>query len=274
MRQPRLDQTIDDLVAGAQAHIAEAVDRWRPTVVYAAFSGGNDSTVMLDVVREQIDGVLHIDTTVGVRPTREFVERVCGDWRLPLRVVAPPRSYADLVRAQGFYGPKDHGYAYRQLKKEAVRQFRREVLAPRRSTSAMLLTGMRAAESDRRMAHGSADRREERIVWVNPLRDWTGDDMRAYRERRPDLPRNPVNDALGKSGECLCGCFSIGPVELPIIRDLDPRLADEIERLQDELATQGSPYCRWGPGGQPGGEPTGPLCAGCDGNTLFDPDDP
>lgn len=271
--QPRLDRTIDDMVVDSHAGIDDAIDRWQPEGVFAAFSGGNDSTVMLDVVRDRIDGVLHVDTTIGVRQTREFVEQVAADWRLPLQVVRPSRTFASFVRENGFFGPRGHQTAYRVLKKDALREFKRQMLEPYKSTRIMLLSGVRAGESHKRMKYGAAhDVLEERIVWVSPIRDWTSDDMRAYRERHPNLPRNPVNDALGKSGECLCGCFSVGPVELPIIRDLDPETADEIEALQVELERQGSPYCRWGPGGEASGRPAGPLCAGCDEVPLFEPD--
>ena len=268
--QPRLDRTLDDMIAEAHAIIDESIDRWQPESVWAGFSGGNDSTVMLDVVRRHpaLDGALHVDTTIGIQRTREFVREVCDQWGLDLRVVRPPRSYDELVRRQGFYGPKDHRYAYIQLKKEAIREFKRQMLEPRKSTRVMIVTGMRASESTTRMSHGSGDRLEERVVWSNPIRHWTGDDMAEYRQRHPDLPRNPVNDALGKSGECLCGCFSVGPVELPIVRELDPETADQIERLQAELAESGSPYCRWGPGGEGAGVAAGPMCTGCD--ALFE----
>lgn len=264
--QPRLDRTLDDMIAEAGQIIDDAVNRWSPVGVWAAFSGGNDSTVMLDIARRHgaLDGVLHVDTTIGIRATRQFVRDLCDQWGLPLDVVQPPKTYRQIVAERGFFGPKDHPYAYRLIKKAAVRLWKKRVLEPRKSTVAMLLTGMRAGESTTRMSHGSGDRVEERIAWVNPIRHFTNDDMVEYRRRYPDLPHNPVNKALGKSGECLCGCFSMGSVELEVIRDLDPETAAEIEELQADLEAQGSPYCRWGPGGQPGTTPAGPMCVGCD----------
>lgn len=266
--QLRLDRTLDDMVAEAHARIDDALERWRPVGVWAAFSGGNDSTVMLDIVRDRIDGVLHVNTTIGIRQTREFVRDLCDHWGLDLCEVSPPVSYDELVRKQGFYGPKDHEWAYRQLKKSATRVFKAKVLAPRKRTCVMLLTGMRTGESLTRMSHGADDRKEERIAWVNPIRLFTNDDMAEYRQRYPCLPHNPVNKILGKSGECLCGCFSFGPVELEVIRDLDPDTAAQIERLQAELKAKGSPFCRWGPGGKATGRRAGPMCVGCDELTL------
>lgn len=275
MRQPRLDgKALRDYVTEAEHIIHDAVDRHQPAGVYALFSGGSDSTTMLDIARRtgRLDGVIHVNTTIGIRATREFVRQVCADWQLPLIEQAPPQSYAEIVRERGFFGPKDHGYAYRLLKKEAIRIIKRRLLTWRGQDKLMFLTGMRSAESDRRMAHGAADRLEERIWWINPIRDFTSDTMAEYRESRPDLPVNPVGRALGRSGECLCGCFAVRDVELPIVRELDPDTADLIESLEQEVGAAGSPFCRWGPGGTSSGRPAGPMCVGCDEAQLFDPE--
>lgn len=269
----RLFGTLDEYIDEAHQIIERAVDRWRPESVWAAFSGGNDSTVMLDIVHEHVDGIFHVDTTIGVRQTREFVRQMADLYGLPLEVRRPPKSYDEIVSERGFFGPADHEWAYRLLKKEAVRQFKREMLPPGESSNLMLLTGMRAHESRTRLAHGSDDRIEERIAWVNPIRHFTRTEMVLYRERYPQLPKNPVNDYLGKSGECLCGCFSHGPTELELVRDLDPDTATQIEALQDRLRADGSPFCRWGPGGQavPESYGPGPLCSGC--GVLFEGSD-
>ena len=263
--EPRLFGTLDDYLTEAHDIIEAAVERWQPDSVWAAFSGGNDSTVMLDIVHEHVDGIFHVDTTIGIAQTRRFVETTAELYGLPLEVRRPPKSYDEIVRERGFFGPADHEWAYRLLKKEAVRAFKRDMLEPGASTNLMLLTGMRAHESRTRLAHGSGDRIEERIAWVNPIRHFANSEMRLYRERFPQVPKNPVNDALGKSGECLCGCFSHGPTELALIRDLDPDTAKQIETLQAELEAQGSPFCRWGPGGQGSASSydVGPMCAGC-----------
>ena len=262
MIENRLFGTLEEHVTEAHQIIEDAIGRWRPESVWAAFSGGNDSTVMLDLVHEYVDGVFHVDTTIGIRQTAEFVRATSEAYGLPLEVRRPTKSYLEIVRERGFFGPSDHEWAYRLLKKDAVRQFKRDMLPPRESSCLMLLTGMRAHESRTRLAHGSGDRLEERIAWVNPIRHFTNNEMRLYREARPQVPRNPVNDVLGKSGECLCGCFS-HPVELELIRELDPTTAAKIEGLQVELEAVGSPYATWGPGGVASGGQAGPLCADC-----------
>ena len=267
--QPRLDRTLDDMIAEAHTIIDECVDRWQPEAIYAAFSGGNDSTVMLDVVRDRIDGVLHVDTTIGIARTRQFVEQTCHDMGLPLTVTSPPHDYEHFVRSLGFPGPSAHRWAYIHLKERAVNRWKRTILEPRKSTNVMLLTGVRVAESSRRMLHGSQNSLRDRIAWVSPLRHWTSDDMAEYRQRRPVLPRNPVSEILGMSGECMCGAYG-HPVELEITRTLDPTLVARVERLQDELAAGGRRHCRWGPGGAASGAYAGPLCTGCDQAALFD----
>lgn len=240
-------RTLDDAVTEAKQIVKDAWKDHEPKFAFALFSGGSDSTTMLDICEPYIDGVLHIDTTCGIRQTREYVEEECARRGLTLYVQRPPASYEEIVRERGFFGPKDHPYAYRLLKKAAVRDFKRQWLAERGSTI-MFLTGMRSAESGRRMAHGAGHRLEERIWWVNPIRHFSTEEKNAYIETH-NLRTNPVSDVLGKSGECNCGCFAAGPFDKEVLRDLDPELVAMFERLEAELEAKGSPFCKWGPGG-------------------------
>lgn len=226
--------------------IENAVLGMQPAGIYALFSGGTDSTTMLDLCQHSnaLDGVVFIDTTCGVKATQDFVEQECARRGLTLHIIRPTKDYWTIVRERGFFGPKDHPYAYRFLKKDAIRRFKRE---KHPGEDIMFFTGMRASESKRRMAHGAADRKEEGIWWVNPIRHWSQGEKDEYLDLH-DLPINPVSDVLGKSGECNCGCFA-HPADKEVLRDLDPNLARNIDEAEHYLEAQGSPYCKWGPGG-------------------------
>lgn len=236
-----LDQAVAEAEGIARSHRGSLL-------TFALFSGGSDSVTMLDICQPFIDGVLFIDTTCGVRQTQEFVETECVRRGLTLYVQRPPASYEEIVRERGFFGPKDHPYAYRLLKKAAIREFKKKFLPPRTSDTLTFLTGMRSAESGRRMAHGAHDRLEERIWWVNPIRHFATEEKVAYIQSR-ELRINPVSEVLGKSGECNCGCFAAGPYDKEQLRALDPELVAMFERLEAELEAKGSPFCKWGPGG-------------------------
>lgn len=203
---------------------------------------------MLNLVKNCIDGVLFIDTTCGVQATQDYVERTVRSMGLTLYIASPPVSFAEIVRERGFFGPDDHPYAYRLLKKSAIREFKKDWLTPRGKDTLTFFTGMRSSESGRRMAHGAKDRLEERIWWVNPIRHFSSEEKWDYIRER-GLPVNPVSEALGKSGECNCGCFAYGPVDKEILRELDSALIEDIEALEAELKAKGHRQWQWGRGG-------------------------
>lgn len=237
--------SVNEAVAECHDIIQEAIIGYDPLAIYALFSGGTDSSAMLDVSQRYIKGVLFVDTTCGIEATKDFVITECGRREIPLFIERPSKDYWTIVRERGFFGPKDHPYAYRLLKKDAIRRFKKRMHP---GETIMFFTGMRSSESQRRMAHGAKDRLEEGIWWVNPIRHWSQAEKEEYLERE-GIPINPVSKVLGKSGECNCGCFAVGPVDKEVIRGLDPHLAGLIDETERVLEAEGSPYSKWGPGG-------------------------
>ena len=70
--------------------------------------------------------------------------------------------------------------------------------------------------------------------------DFTEDDQAEYMENH-QLPRNPVKDILGMSGECLCGAYA-KEGELDRIRKHYPDVANRIEALENEVIAAGFPW--------------------------------
>ncbi len=72
-----------------------------------------------------------------------------------------------------------------------------------------LVTGIRVAESQRRMASVMAQPsyRIGAQVWINPILDWSKSDCHDLMEAQ-GLARNVVVDLLHRSGECLCGALA------------------------------------------------------------------
>jgi len=100
---------------------------------------------------------------------------------------------------------------------------------------------------------------------------WTKEDMAVYRaiadEKSDPVPFNSVSDALGMSGECLCGAFA-PKGELDRIRIWYPNTAAEIDNLEIEVRAAGhkEPFCIWGHGKVGKGKvavKTGALCTSC-----------
>jgi 3'-phosphoadenosine 5'-phosphosulfate sulfotransferase (PAPS reductase)/FAD synthetase len=237
------------------------------------FSGGNDSTVLAHMLRHRADCAVHANTTIGIEDTRQFVRDTCQHWGLELIERTAPVSYRDLVMERGFPGPAMHYKMFQRLKERCLEQVRNELVTNPRRERVLFIAGRRRSESRRRIniplyeADGS-------IVWASPIAMWTKEDMGVYRAiaaRDGDpVPFNSVSDALGMSGECLCGAFAQDG-ELDRIRFWYPDTAEEIEQLQADVRAAGitEPFCRWGHGKGKPTEKTGKLCTSCNFQLAF-----
>lgn len=256
--------TLEDKISHAHAVLAAAraehFTRHQEAAVVVLFSGGNDSTLLAHLFRDEATHAAHANTGVGIEQTRQFVRDTCQSWGLPLIERSAPRQdvdgYRALVLDQGFPGPAHHWKMYQRLKERALRTIRAELVQNPRRERVIFLAGRRRDESARR---GRADavpevERKGSTVWVSPLATWTNADMNAYRRANPDMPRNEVADLIHMSGECLCGAFA-KQAELDEIGYWFPEVAAELHALEAEvLATGRHPAwkCRWGWGADKG----------------------
>ena len=247
-----------------------AVRRYKPVALFGLMSGGHDSLCATHMVSEHpaFSGVVHINTGIGIEQTREFVRRTCRDrdWRLlEYRAEDEGQFYDDLVLEYGFPGPFHHRKMYNRLKERAMRALVRDHKQDAHDR-VMVVTGVRKAESTRRMGTVQPINREGSRIWVAPIAWFTDRDKAAYMDRH-DLPRNEVVDQLHMSGECLCGAFA-KPGELEWLefcgyRDVVQRIRD----LETQAARKGLP-CKWGKTPtkhDPAQLAPGPLCVGCGG---------
>lgn len=266
-----ISQELQDAIASTAALITEARERYAPKTVVAMYSGGNDSTTMLHLVREQVDAACHINTGIGIERTRQFVRDTCADWNLPLIEELTAESYEDIVLEYGFPGPSMHRVMYSRLKERPLRQVVKRLKDGDRKARIVLLSGIRRWESARRFYAGyePINEGESGVVWVNPLWDWTAELMLEYRRAFP-VPRNEVSDLIHMSGECLCGAFA-HPGELDEIALWFPEVAERIRKLEHRAEQRGVP-CRWEASPPPrqidGQEEmwpeVGPLCTACE----------
>lgn len=238
------------------------------------FSGGHDSICATFIASQHplFSGeVFHIDTGIGARATRAFVDEVCEEYGWTLRVLKSNATFERFVTRLGFPGPGSHQWVYNWLKDRCVSQMMKGA-----QTGVMLVTGCREQESTRRMGSvkpvkvgelgkNGKVRRKKRI-WTAPCFDWSDSEQRAFMGHFR-LPINPVKDSpLGMSGECFCGAFA-RPNEIALIRRYAPDVAEEIDRLTILAETAGT-HARWGerPDRRRGlvRAKTGPLCTSCD----------
>jgi 3'-phosphoadenosine 5'-phosphosulfate sulfotransferase (PAPS reductase)/FAD synthetase len=251
--------------------VAKAME-YKPVAIFALFSGGDGSLAATHWSMNNIPGcrVAHIATGIGVPATQEFVRDTCAREGWPLTVIRAKedcgKDYDQMVVDHGFPGPFMHGKMYAQLKERCIRLLvKRNKTKPR--DKVMLLTGICHDDSVRRSGYGDS------IIdfvgsqmWVNHIY-WWGKTQRHHYVREAGIPRNPVSEILGMSGECLCGAFA-SPGELTAVRLVCPATARRIEELEKRVREAGH---NWGWEDKPPPKRTDeitqdmfmPMCVGC-----------
>ncbi len=235
---------VDMFSRAADAILADAIDRFRPTKIFALYSGGHDSLCSTHLAMRhcEIEAVVHINTTIGVPETRVHVRETCKKLGWPLLELFPPQTYEDLVRQFGFPGPGFHILPYTLLKERCIDELKRRYKVNRRDRL-MLVTGARKQESKRRMGHAAEVSLRKSLVWTAPVLYWSNDDKHDYMDAN-GLEQSPVHRLIHKSGECLCGAFA-QPGELAELRLWFPHVAAEIDRLS-EIAKAAGKHAKWG----------------------------
>lgn len=257
--------------------IANAM-RYEPVASYACFSSGNDSITLAHWMMEHVPGckVFHVITGIGVHQARDHFHAVCDRYGWPRVEIHAKRDcgqdYDEMVLKHGFPGPDMHHRMYARLKERAVRLLvKRSKVGHSRRAKVLLASGIRHDESIIRMGYVG---REINIIggqlWANPIYWFTKADRDAYIAHH-GLPRNPVSDEIGISGECLCGAYA-QKGELELIRKVDAEVAARIDRLQAQCLERGF---TWGWEGHP---PAGghnpdqrglfPMCGTCEKSSI------
>jgi 3'-phosphoadenosine 5'-phosphosulfate sulfotransferase (PAPS reductase)/FAD synthetase len=265
--------TLEDQIVRARSIVARAKVQFSPKMTFALFSGGNDSTAMLHIVRDLVDAAVHINTGIGIKATREFVRKTAMDMGVALlELTTPPEVYRDIVLGatrRGFPGPGFHFICYHRLKSQRLQNLQRDY-AQGRGSKILLVSGVRSSESARRLRHIGAVEidpprgRLSKCAWANPIVHFDHRLLNEYRQTHA-VPRNEVADLIHKSGECLCGAFA-KPGELEEIEMWFPDDAAYIRALEAEAAKLGKEFPKWGAGSHRTKAPARrdmPLCNKC-----------
>lgn len=278
---PVAARAVTDMLPGLAAEPDAIVDAARaehwPVRSFCLFSGGHDSTVLAHRMRDRYDELAFIDTGTALPGVAQFVAQFAADLSKPLRILEAGDAFRVLViggqwrgrhwEPQGFPGPAAHNVAYQRLKQYEIERLVREAKAEfapgDRMARVMLLTGTRRAESARRARTQAAPaRRVKAQVWVNPLIDWTNDQMRAYRAEH-GLPESDVAALLHRSGECNCGAFAAPGERQDLIALFPTWFAEHIAPLERRARELGLAGCVWGERPYESAAPAGPMCSDC-----------
>lgn len=227
--------------------LGRALDEYQPAHVFALFSGGDDSLTVshftVTTLGERLTAIVHINTGIGLKETRQHVDTVCAllGWRL-LEYSARDQGedYEQIVLTHGFPGPSQHSVIYRKLKERAVEALTRD----HQGGKVLLISGARQQESTRRMGLRNPIRRDKggRRVWCAPFFYMSNDEVREYRTTvLAHVPKNPAKEYLCMSGECLCGAFA-RKGELSQIDAFFPEMGRYLHDLQARVRARGFPW--------------------------------
>lgn len=257
------------------------------TPIYALLSGGHDSITATHLASRHPNfcGVIHIDTGTGVPETEEYVKNVCSFYGWQLLIQKPFLPYESYLLKYGFPGPPLHNFFYQRLKERPLDQIIKVLKkkhATGRNGKIALISGVRKLESQRRMLINDAPHSDGVKIWIPVIAEWSARDCAEYIENN-DIPRNPVKETLGMSGECLCGAMA-QPNEARLIAHYYPHVGRKISAWETLIKTARDiglldipPHqCQWGHGNGsripdnqlelPGFE-IGTMCSVCQGKT-------
>lgn len=208
--------------------------------VFALFSGGKDSAAALAFTKECLqaerDGVklvaLHVDTTVGLPQTEEFVRDFCGIIDVKLEILRPKEDYFSLVKRWGVPRPRARWCCF-HLKIEPIRDYLREF------SDFVVVDGMRREESRKRNGYPFTYQHPHFGWVVHPIIDWTGGEVDDFLRARA-LPINPAYELGFSSWECWCGVYKRRE-EFVKLKETNPDFFMKLVRLESQL-TSGFAY--------------------------------
>ena len=210
---------------------------------WALLSGGKDSTLAALEMQsiDRLEGVVYIDTGVGLSETFEYVKSLSNSFNWKLEVTKGYTSYDDFVIRNGFPTPYGHSQIMHVIKLDAIRRFISRKKKEFGSTP-LLFSGVRKAESNRRSRWSKQFQKYQGAWWECPIYSYEDETVwQLLKEYR--VPLNPAYSTIGKSGDCLCGSFS-NLAEKRVIHKYYPYLANKIADL--EKRTQSKNHGIWG----------------------------
>lgn len=233
-----------DPLLDARRILHEAVEQYRPTRIFAAYSSGHDSLTSTYLAFRElgVTDVFNVDTTTAIPESLRQVEKNCDRFGWKLHRYRPPVPYDQIVMEHGFPGPGQHPTMYARLKERCVRKLRHDFKKDRKDTI-MLITGVRKAESKRRMGSVKEIQKDGSIIWVAPATNWSNDARDAYIADN-NLPRSPVSTQMCMSGECMCGCYA-RPEEESELKAFDRDHWQWLQDLKARVRAAGK-WWKWG----------------------------
>ena len=204
--------SLDARIAQASARLREAVAAHSPVAFASSF--GAEDMVLLDLIDDvglDVD-VFTLDTGRLPEETHDLIARARRDYRRPIRILFPDASEVEaFVAAHG----NNAFYDSIELRKRCCEI--RKLVPLRRALQGkrLWITGLRREQSVTRsdvavLAHDAANG----LMKLNPLADWSEQDVWAYVERF-DVPTNRLHRLGYPSIGCAPCTRAVQPGEDP-----------------------------------------------------------
>lgn len=267
------------MIENSREIVKRAMIDYKPYAKVALFSGGNDSLLLLALLKELgigLDFVIHVHTGTGLPQTLEFVRDHCEEYNGRYIEASAGAAYESYVLRKGFFGKgvDAHTYAYHILKAEHFRKaISTNIRHGKRNRKILLFNGVRIEESNNRKYNFGSEEitiesGNKNNVWVNVIHWWTEKQKNDYLNGN-SIKRNPVSIELGRSGECMCGTMQ-GALDRIAAKKYCPSWGKWLDDLEKAVIENGFPW-KWGENINKGHlmEREGqmnmfqPMCVGC-----------
>ena len=207
---------------------------------FVLFSGGKDSCAALAYSKKLIEEIepkpslaaLHVDTTVSLPSSEDFVEEFCKHLGVPVKTIKPKVDYFTLVQKWGVPRPRARWCCF-HLKIEPIKNYLKAF------SNYVVLDGMRREESRKRSAYPRTYIHRHFGLVIHPIIEWTQEDVETYLKSM-NLPLNPAYELGFSSWECWCGVFK-RKSEFEKLKEADPEFFAKLVRLEASL-TSGYAY--------------------------------
>jgi DNA sulfur modification protein DndC len=213
------------------------------TALVINFSGGKDSTAMLDYLCTMYPDVpkyvVMADTgfehTYQV-PAIEWARQIVARYGLTLHVVRNNhKTYLEMVERRGKFPAPGLRQCTSDLKRDPINSFIRKHV---KESHIVNCIGIRAAESTNRAKMKPAKKNAKlckagRKVWDwNPIFTWSTPAVLAYLKAK-DLPLHPAYSYLSRFSCRLCIFF--GPAEIAAVHKNDPQAFELVASLEERI---------------------------------------
>jgi 3'-phosphoadenosine 5'-phosphosulfate sulfotransferase (PAPS reductase)/FAD synthetase len=180
--------------------------------IHCFFSGGRDSALACYIAKRVADArkwrfvLVHIDTTISIRQTREYVRQYAEWLGTELVVLRPERTFKEYATEYGFWPMllmPQYRWCYRELKLKPTIEYLRKCY----KDGDLVVLGVRKSESrfrDKFYVATFFERNYDSIkarVWAPLL--FVDEPTLVKLIEKFNIPRSPVWK-YGFSGECLC----------------------------------------------------------------------